>query len=1005
MVKALRYIFFAWCFVFAALTSFCQPGTSVDLKKPPQYEKRTLGAEKTGQKKFNYPRRLYQNTITHYNYYFNGNAKLNEIVELATQANPEDYTALLPFYKYNLDMIAGNGELDSIIYKCNEGLLLHDLRNYWVDDIYLLLGKTYYYKKDFDSADQVFRYVAYAFAPKEEGGYDIPVGSNVSGTAGLFSVATKENNSIVQKVFSTPPSRNDALLWQARNYIETDRLGEAAGILEILGNDPVFPARLSPELHELLSWLYYKQNLFDSSASHLVRALDRANTKQDKARMEFLAGQMFQASGMKTEAIAWYTKAASITIDPVLGVYANLNSIIAAGDSSGESLIQQKLDNLMKMAKRDKYVSSRDIIYYAVAQIYVEQKDYKSATQMLKKSIQYNEQENPAQRSRSFMLLADIKYETHEYVDAKNYYDSVSANYLVSDKDKQRLDERSPGLSTIATNFTTIHDEDSLQNVAGMPEDKREAYVKKVLKTLRKQQGLKDDENDLNVNPAIRQENPGDLFNQGNTAAKTSDWYFNNLTLKSTGFNQFRAKWGQRPNVDDWRRLDAVRNAEQKEQQDQQAEDDSTGGAPNNNAMLPQRGGMGKSPGVNPNAANGADVGELSYDALYANLPITDEQKKASDEKIAEAMFSNGQAFQDQLEDYEAAIKAYEELLTKFPDNKNREQAFFNLYYCYTKTGRREAADSAVMALKRDFPKGEYTTKLNNKGAVAKKEADPATKKYEDIYNLFIEGSFDKAKTEKEAADKEYGNSYWTPQLLYIESIYYVSKKDDSTAIEKLTNLQQLFAKSPMAEKAATMIDVLKRRNEIEDYLTNLKIERYKEDAAPVIDLTPVRPTIEKATTKTDSVVAKPVTEIAKTKVDTTGRANDIVKTYEFDAKDPQYAVILLDKVDQVFINETKNAFSRYNAVNFYSQKLFINPLKLDDRYSLVLIGPFDDAVGAMNYIDKTKPVASSRIIPWLKPDKYSFAIISEANLDIMRETKDVDSYKRLLEKALPGKF
>ena len=35
-----------------ALNSYCQPGTSVDLKKPQQYEKRTLGSEKTGQKKF-----------------------------------------------------------------------------------------------------------------------------------------------------------------------------------------------------------------------------------------------------------------------------------------------------------------------------------------------------------------------------------------------------------------------------------------------------------------------------------------------------------------------------------------------------------------------------------------------------------------------------------------------------------------------------------------------------------------------------------------------------------------------------------------------------------------------------------------------------------------------------------------------------------------------------------------------------------------------------------------
>ena len=56
-----------------------------------------------------------------------------------------------------------------------------------------------------------------------------------------------------------------------------------------------------------------------------------------------------------------------------------------------------------------------------------------------------------------------------------------------------------------------------------------------------------------------------------------------------------------------------------------------------------------------------------------------------------------------------------------------------------------------------------------------------------------------------------------------------------------------------------------------------------------------------------------------------------------------------------------------------------------------------------MNYIDKTKPVASSRIIPWLKPEKYSFCHHQRGQLlDIMRETKDVDAYKRLLEKLCP---
>jgi len=58
-----------------------------------------------------------------------------------------------------------------------------------------------------------------------------------------------------------------------------------------------------------------------------------------------------------------------------------------------------------------------------------------------------------------------------------------------------------------------------------------------------------------------------------------------------------------------------------------------------------------------------------------------------------------------------------------------------------------------------------------------------------------------------------------------------------------------------------------------------------------------------------------------------------------------------------------------------------------------------------VNYVDKTKPQTTSRILPWLTPDKYSYGIISQSNLDIMEETKDVDSYKKLLEKVMPGKF
>jgi tetratricopeptide (TPR) repeat protein len=988
MRKSLLNIFLTVFLAIISLTVFSQPGTTVVLDKPKQYEKRTLTSEKSDQKKFKYPKRVYQNGITHYNYYFNAVNKLNEILDGAKKSFKDDYTQLLPFYNYSLDVTATSSELDSVIYKCNAGILLHDLRNDWIDNLYLLLGEAYFYRKNFDSANAVFRYINYAWAPKEEGGYDIPVGSNVSGS-GVFSVATKENNSLIQKAFATPPSRNESLLWQARNYIETENFGEAGGILEILQHDPVFPARLQPELHELVAYWNYKQNIADSSAAHLIRALETAGSNLERARMEFLIAQLYEIADSTAKAIAWYSKSAAHTTDPIMEVYANLNSIKASG-SKDENVLKEKLDNLQKMAKRDKYYGYRDIIYYAIAQVELDMKNDSVAAVMLKKSIYYNTEENPEQRSKSFLLLADISYNDGKYIESKNFYDSVETSSITDEQALNRIDLRKDALSIIAAGVLTINREDSLQEVAAMPKDKRDALIKKTVRTLRKEKGLSE-EPELSTNPAVQQPQPADLFN-ANAGASSKDWYFNNLQLKSSGANQFRATWGSRPNADNWRRLAAIKQKpadEQKDDNDVDSGDDSTGVIANTEELLLTD-----------------STGEITYESLLALLPLTDEQMKASNEKIAEALFQNGEAFQSKLEDYPKAIKTYLELLEKYPGTKNKEQALFNLYYCYNKTGDKAAAAAVANTLSKNFPDGDLTAKIKNAGKKAEMQNDPATEKYKEIYDLFIAGEFEKAESAKVIADSAYGNSYWTPQLLYIESIYYVSKRDDSTAIEKLTNLQSMYAQTPLAQKAATMIDVLSRRKEIESYLTNLDIKRYEEDAGPVVNLETPKTVFEKVDTKRDSLVSKPVTQIAKSNIDTTNKVvAPVIKSYEFNAKDPQYVVVLLDKVAPVFVNEAKNAFNKYNQVNFYNQKLTITPVPLDDRYNLVLIGPFSDAAVAVEYVDKVKPVTSSRIIPWLTTDKYTYSIISESNLAIMKELKDVDSYKKLIDKVLPGKF
>ena len=79
------------------LNGFGQEGITYDLKKPVRYEDRTLGYEKTTETKFKVPRRFLQNTITHYNFYYNTNIKLNEVVTRAKAQFQDNFTQLLPF--------------------------------------------------------------------------------------------------------------------------------------------------------------------------------------------------------------------------------------------------------------------------------------------------------------------------------------------------------------------------------------------------------------------------------------------------------------------------------------------------------------------------------------------------------------------------------------------------------------------------------------------------------------------------------------------------------------------------------------------------------------------------------------------------------------------------------------------------------------------------------------------------------------------------------------------
>ncbi|MEI9912981.1 MAG: hypothetical protein WDO71_27070 [Bacteroidota bacterium] len=115
--------------------------------------------------------------------------------------------------------------------------------------------------------------------------------------------------------------------------------------------------------------------------------------------------------------------------------------------------------------------------------------------------------------------------------------------------------------------------------------------------------------------------------------------------------------------------------------------------------------------------------------------------------------------------------------------------------------------------------------------------------------------------------------------------------------------------------------------------------------------------------------------------------------------------MIILNKVDPVFINEARNAFAGYNRDTYYNKQMTAELIEMDADNRLLLISPFKNAQEAIDYVDKTRPVTASQIVPWLKGGKYSFSIVTDQNLRILRSSKDLEKYRLFLDKNVPGKF
>ena len=947
-----------------------------------------LPYERLLDKKYTLGRRAYQNTVSQFNYLFNAEIALDEIIQKARDINEDDYTELLPFYDYDLSITAKES-IDSIIYRCNANIVLHDLRSNYVDDAYLLLAKSYLFHKNFDTAGSILQFINYSFYDKEDGA-DQNIGSNLN-KSGKFSIASAENN----RVWENKNVRNESMIWQARNYFEAGEINEGISLLQLLKTDLGFPKRLYPFLFEQLAYGYYLSGINDSAATYLIKGLDNAPDLSTKARWSYLIAQLYEKEQKANLAYIWYKKASAIVSNPVIAVYANIY-MASIEANRGEKSWENLANALERMLKKDKYSAFADIVYYEMAQLALRNQAASKANQWLIASIQKNEKNNKL-KQKALVQLGALNYNVDQYSVAKIAYDNLK-ELLKSYPNYDQITLRKKWIDKIANLDELIANEDSLQMIYAAPKKDQiqiaKQWQKRAILIKSQQKNLLTDPNKKtaaseNVNSKNQYNNSGYTFSNAFSNPTTkkvaqTDFYFDNPQNVSMGVTNFIKKWGDRPNVDNWRRKITIQLT--RTNQVNTNIDNTPASTQLNTALV-----LNKS--IKSTNQEKDSTEDLAIQLIQTETDLTQSKINWNNNSLSIAKI-----FLYELNDFEKALPRYQAVIQKNIDSNVTESALLDLASHYTHIGQYTSADSLIKLITSQFPEGIYVKKKQAKENLERINKN-SSEAYQTAYFLAQIGDWDQFSAQMDSVQTQFKGTRFQTPYQFLKVKMYAQLGKDSIAIVSLNDIIEKNKSDSIKARAKNIITEINNRKATEAYLATLQIAK----PTKVVNTQEEALEQSKAPTnilKNDSSLNRigklnniaPVS-IKKDSAQTLAVTNQIV--FNKDSLEQHYIALQTFNVSAVFVKEIQNAFKDFNTETFRKLNLSVTYVQFTDQSHIVWIGPFTNAPEGLAYINQVKPRLSTEIISFIAKKQYDLTLIGKSNIVLINNQEQLEQYKR----------
>lgn len=701
-------------------------------------------------RKSNFFSRSFHNTTTHYNWYFNAKETLENAIQKLENNHKEDYNQLIPIYPIGSEKDAQSvtPSLNKVVKKAAKAISLHSINlkgeehNRWIDDCYLLIAKAYFYQREYIKASEALRHIKRQF----EGQYvDF-----------------------------------EAQLWLCRTYIAQGDLYSAELLLNSLVIDDEFPTKLNQQLSLIYAHYYIHKGDLSSASEELISAISESKKIKDKTRYHFILAQIYHQQKNYALATKHYQFVLRKSPSYEMAFQAKINRARAFDLESGDiSLIRKELE---KMLTDDKNLDFQDIIYFGLAELSMREEKPNEAIPQYRLSVSKSVT-NDAQKAVSSLAVANLLYKRKNYRMAQAYYDTTIVFLAQNHPFYNDALKKQTTLSRLIENLDIISHQDSIQKIALMPENERNAFIDQIIRELeedeRIQQQLeaKNNAESLFLNGQNGSLNSANAYNQ-NQQNQAGKWYFYNSTTLSFGYSEFIRKWGKRKLEDHWRRANKSSISFDEIESDSLSE----------------------------------TFDPKDRHSYVKDLPLTIEQVQLSNSKVIEAYYNAGVIYKEELEDLLRSAEMFEDLDGRFPKNDNRVMVLYYLYVLHQELQNKNQSNSYKQQLLSEFPKSEYAQIVSDPSffETATSQRSEVEELYQSAFELYENRQYRKSLSACENALEKHAINLLKPHFDFLMAMCHGFIDGKKQLIVKLNTVKNKHQGHIVSKNAEELLVYLK---------------------------------------------------------------------------------------------------------------------------------------------------------------------------------------------------